>query len=126
MSKKSFLQNIWHMIIGGSASSGHKQISSAQAAVLQKKYLEAREDEAKILEYPPYVDVARQLFSDKKEIFRAAVFYLRRIAENENKYAEAIVTVMKQYAKTAERNAEDMAFLAEQIDAIEKNVHFFI
>ena len=79
---------------------------------------------AQLTEYPPYIDVARQLFSEKNEIFRAAVFYLGRIAENEGKYAEPIVKIMQQYAATAKRNPEDMEYLAAQIKQIEKNIHF--
>ena len=49
---------------------------------------------------------------------------LRRIAENESKYAEPIFKIMQQYAQTADRPAEDMSFLDEQMQQIEKNIHF--
>ena len=64
------------------------------------------------------------MFSEKSEIFKAAVFYLCRIAENESKYAEAIVSVMKEYQKSAQRSEEDMDYLAKKIVQAEKNLHF--
>lgn len=124
MVKKSFLQNIWNVIVGVDNSAKQQKISAAQAETLQKNYLESQKKAAQLTEYPPYIDVARQLFSEKNEIFRAAVFYLGRIAENEGKYAEPIVKIMQQYAATAKRNPEDMEYLASQIKQIEKNIHF--
>lgn len=123
MFKKPFLQNIWNIIIGNTADSP-KHITAQEAEELQKHYLEAHKNSAKIQDYPPYIDVARQLFSEKSEVFRAAVFYLQRIAENESKYTEAIITVLKQYAATAKRSTEDLAFLKDKIDYMEKNIHF--
>ncbi len=124
MSKKSFLHNIWNIIIGGNETPNQRHISVSQADNLQKKYLESRKTAAIIADYPPYVDIARQMFSEKSEIFKAAVFYLCRIAENESKYAEAIVSVMKEYQKTAQRSEEDMEYLAKKIVQAEKNLHF--
>lgn len=126
MVKKSFLQNIWNVIVGVDNSAKQQKISASQAETLQKNYLESQKKAAQLTEYPPYIDVARQLFSEKNEIFRAAVFYLGRIAENEGKYAEPIVKIMQQYAATAKRNPEDMEYLAAQINQIEKNIHFNI
>lgn len=126
MVKKSFLQNIWNVIVGVDNSAKQHKISASQAETLQKNYLESQKKAAQLTEYPPYIDVARQLFSEKNEIFRAAVFYLGRIAENEGKYAEPIVKIMQQYAATAKRNPEDMEYLAAQINQIEKNIHFNI
>lgn len=124
MVKKSFLQSIWNVIVGSTDEKSHHRISAAQAEVLQKQYLENQKKSLQIGEYPPYIDVAKQLFSEKTEVFRAAVFYLRRIADNEGKYAEPIAKIMQQYSQTAKRNAEDMAFLASQLKEIEKNIHF--
>lgn len=124
MPKKSFLHNIWNIIIGGNETSNQRHISVSQADNLQKKYLETRKSAAVIADYPPYVDIARQMFSEKSEIFKAAVFYLCRIAENESKYAEAIVSVMKEYQKSANRSTEDMDYLAKKIMQAEKNLHF--
>lgn len=126
MVKKSFLQNIWNVIVGDNEKNKQHRISASQAEILQKNYLENQKSAPQITEYPPYIDVARQLFSEKNEIFRAAVFYLGRIAENEGKYAEPIVKIMQQYAATAKRNPEDMEYLAAQIKQIEKNIHFNI
>lgn len=123
MFKKPFLQNIWNIIIGNTTDAP-KHISAQEADELQKNYLEARKNSVKIQDYPPYIDVARQLFSEKSEVFKAAVFYLQRIAENESKYTEAIITILKQYAATAKRNTEDLAFLKEKIEYLEKNINF--
>lgn len=124
MVKKSFLQSIWNVIVGDAEKNKQHRISALQAEILQKNYVENQKSAPKITDYPPYIDVARQLFSEKTEIFRAAVFYLRRIAENESKYAEPIFKIMQQYAQTADRPAEDMSFLDEQMRRIEKNIHF--
>ncbi len=124
MVKKSFLQSIWNVIVGSTNEKSHHRISAAQAEVLQRQYLDNQKKSLQIGEYPPYIDVAKQLFSEKTEVFRAAVFYLRRIADNEGKYAEPIAKIMQQYSQTAKRNTEDMAFLASQLKEIEKNIHF--
>lgn len=126
MVKKSFLQSIWNVIVGSNDDKSHRRISASQAEVLQKQYLESQKNAAQIDEYPPYIDVAKQLFSEKSEIFRAAVFYLRRIADNEGKYAEPIAKIMQQYTQSAQRDSADMEFLAEQLKEIEKNIHFTI
>ena len=124
MVKKSFLQSVWNIIVGDNEKNKQHRISASQAEILQKNYLENQKSAPQITDYPPYIDVARQLFSEKTEIFTAAVFYLRCIAENESKYAEPIFKIMQQYAKTANRKAEDMAFLNEQMQLIEKNIYF--
>lgn len=126
MVKKSFLQSIWNVIVGSNDDKSHRRISASQAGILQKQYLDNQKNAALIDEYPPYIDVAKQIFSEKSEIFRAAVFYLRRIADNEGKYAEPIAKIMQQYTQSAQRDAADMEFLAEQLKEIEKNIHFTI
>ena len=42
MSKKSFLHNIWNIIIGGNETPNQRHISVSQADNLQKKYLLCR------------------------------------------------------------------------------------
>lgn len=101
-----------------------RKISEIQAEELQKNYQEAFKNAANILEYPPYIDIVRQLLSDKSEIFRAAVYYLCRIAENESKYAEPIFTILEQYQKRSKRNEADLEFLAAQIQKMKKNIPF--
>ena len=124
MSKQSFLHSIWNIIIGGNETPNQRHISVSQADNLQKKYLESRKTAAIIADYPPYVDIARQMFSEKSEIFKAAVFYFFLIAENESKYAVAIVSVMKEYQQSAQRSEENMDYLTKKIVQAEKNLHF--
>lgn len=124
MVKKSFLQSIWNVIVGSTNEKSHHRISAAQAEVLQRQYLDNQKKSLQIGEYPPYIDVAKRLFFWKNRSFQSCCFYLRRIADNEGKYAEPIAKIMQQYSQTAKRNAEDMAFLASQLKEIEKNIHF--
>lgn len=122
MLKKSFLQNIWKIIVGNNTF--ERKISEIQAEELQKNYKDAFKNAANISEYPPYIDIVRELLSEKSEIFQAAVHYLCRIAENESKYAEPIFTILEQYQKKAKRDEKDLEFLSAQLQKMKKNIPF--
>lgn len=88
-------------------------ISPKEAAEIQhQSFLE----EAKISEKsctPPYLQIAKQLESNKIQVFEAAVFYLTTIASLETKYKKPIMHILNSYI-------EENPTLKERVAYIEK------
>lgn len=121
MKNKSFLQNLWNFISGNDDGSLTEQISAKEAIEIQKKYIAHKCDATLPPNTPPYIEIAKQLFSEKNEVFIASVYYLERIAINETKYVEPIVELLKHYLKISTRSDDDKRFLKQRIHQIEKH-----
>jgi len=121
MAKKSFLRSMIEFVSG--KYDARKKLSAENAAVLQLKYQDSFTGRKKRENYPPYLDIVSQLSAEKPEIFRAAVYYLRKIAENENRYCEPICEILQKYAASIQRGTDDVAYLSEQIQKLEQKNH---
>lgn len=111
MAEKSFFANLLDFIIKGSKKIEGKNISAQQALLLQKDFVDNLSRKKADISSPPYAEIAKQLSSEKSEIFRAAVYYLIKISDNEPRYFSPILSILQNYAKKAKRSDEDMEFL---------------
>ena len=116
MSAKSFLSKIF-----GSKSNKNKlkDISAQKALLLQKDYIDNLSKSKSELFTPPFMEVAKQLSSEKPEIFRAAVFYLVNIAKNETQYAADILQILNAELKK-KHSSDDTNFLQAQINRLNR------
>lgn len=117
MNKKSFFRNLLNFI-GGNYAKKQKanNITPEDAISLQKQYFVDIANSNESCSYsPPYAEIAKQLFSAKPEIFRATVFYLVQIAENETKYLKEISTLLLHFKEKSQLSPEDAEFLDKNI-----------
>ena len=116
MSAKSFLSKIF-----GSKNNKNKlkDISAQKALLLQKDYIDNLSKSKSELFTPPFMEVAKQLSSEKQEIFRAAVFYLVNIAKNETQYTADILQILKAELKK-KHSSDDANFLQAQINRLNR------
>ena len=111
MAEKSFFKNILNVIVAASGKKSVKNLSAQQAISLQKNYIESLKTKKNDLCTPPYIEIAKQLTSDKSEVFRAAVWYLNEIANNESRYKVPIVSILRNYSEKSKRSKEDLDYL---------------
>ena len=117
--KQTAVKNIWNFIFPSKKQSIGKNISPQKAIELQKEYITPKCDE-NTPHIEPYIEVAKQLFDSKSEIFAAAVYYLGKIALNKPDTAEPILTILQSYAAKNSRSEEDNLKLTSAIDLIRK------
>lgn len=120
MAEKSVLSELLKFLINGGGKSEVKNISAQEAVSLQKNYIENLSKNKTDICSPPYLEIAKQLSSDKSEIFRAALFYLVKISENESRYAPPIISILKKCKKGKKRSAEDMDYLDFCLNKVEE------
>lgn len=97
MSEKSFIQNVVNFLfLRPRGTKKKRNISPQEAIALQKKYV-ADFCEVGLPYEVPYVEIAKQLFSEKETVFEAAVYYLTRIAQNKKETAEPIAAILQSY-----------------------------
>ena len=123
--KKSFLQNILDFMSGNKFMDS-RTISPKEAVEIQLKYIDSLKSARKTSNYPPYMEITKQLFSDKPEMFKAAVYYLVKIAENESKYTETILDILRECHVKSPHSTENKTYLQEQIDYLEKSTRDII
>lgn len=119
MKKKSFLKNIFDFVSGNIFTDSHN-VTPKEAQNIQLRYQLQQENALKQKDYPPYLDIAKQLFSEKSEVIRAAGYYLTQIALNEAKFCEDILNIFQQCIEQNNYSKEDLQYLKEQINLIEK------
>lgn len=119
MKKKSFLQNIFDFV-SGNIFPENSDISPKEAQNIQLRYQRQMETSLQQKDYPPYLDIAKQLFSEKSAVVRAAGYYLAEIAIREAKFCEDILGVFRQCIEQNSYSDEDLQYLKEQINRIEK------
>ena len=116
MSTKSFLSKIFSL---NRKKSKLKDISAQKALLLQKDYIDNLSKSKSELFTPPFMEIAKQLNSEKQEIFRAAVFYLVNIAKNETQYAADILQILNAEQKK-KHSSDDAKFLQAQINKLNR------
>ena len=116
MSAKSFLSKIFSL---NRKKSKLKDISAQKALLLQKDYIDNLSKSKSELFTPPFMEIAKQLNSEKQEIFRAAVFYLVNIAKNETQYTADILQILNTELKK-KHSSDDAKFLQAQINKLNR------
>jgi len=116
--KKSFLHNMIAFVSGKRPKD--KIMSAENATELQLRYQDTFAKVKKVEDYPPYLDIVKQLSSAKTEIFRAAVYYLCRVAENESRYCGRILEILQEYASDTTRSDSENSYLREQISKLKQ------
>ena len=116
MSAKSFFSKIFGM---KSNKNKLKDISAQKALLLQKDYIDNLSRKKSDLFTPPFMEIAKQLSSEKQEIFRAAVFYLVNIAKNETQYTADILQILNAELKK-KHSSDDANFLQAQINKLNR------
>ncbi|MBR3501601.1 MAG: hypothetical protein IKO06_01710 [Alphaproteobacteria bacterium] len=97
MNKKDLLKSLMFLFKKKRRKSHGKNISAAEAIDIQNKYMNIScPIDAPIA--PPYVEIAKQLYSPKQEVFVAALFYLEQIALNEKSHNSAIVGLLQKFS----------------------------
>lgn len=98
------------------------EISPQQALEIQKQsYVNEETPPAKSMT-PPYLTIAEQLGSEKKQVFEAAVFYLCTIAATEPKYKKPIAYILKSFLQKNHNNAERAGYLSMMIEKYKLSV----
>lgn len=90
-------------------------ISPKEAAEIQKQSISEAAQKLEKSCTPPYVLVAKQLGSEKRQVFEAAVFYLCAIAANEAKYKKAISYILNSYCEENRHRKEQTGFIEEMM-----------
>ncbi len=116
---KSFFKNLLHFITNSDNSGKPDNVSAQQAIAIQKDFINDLERDKSDTLSPPYTEIAKQL-NGKPEVFHAAVHYLIQIAQNEDKYASPILSILKHFSQRKNISPEDIKFLQFQIKKIEK------
>lgn len=116
MVKKSLLSKFLKLFTGKKNRFG-KNISADEAINIQSEYAFSYCDDDKLPNYP-YVEIAKQLASDKAEIFNAALYYLRKIAQNEPKNRVRIVDLLKSISQENSLSDENKKLILQTIEDI--------
>lgn len=120
MTKKSFFAKVLRLIISNSGTKKIKKISAQKAISLQKDYIKNLSKTKIDICTPPYVEISKHLTNDKTEIFKAAVYYLNAIAENEPRYKTPIISILRHYKEKNKRPQDDIDYLDFYLQQLEK------
>lgn len=92
-------------------ASASESISPQQAHKIQKQdYIDLQKKFVKSCT-PPFETIAQQLNDATNTVFEASVFYLCRIAVNEKKYQQEIISILKNYKKTHKDDHNRLNFI---------------
>ena len=117
MAQSSVIGNMLKFVFRRNAKPKRRDISAPEAVNLQKQYI-ADFCAAGALYTEPYVEIAKQLLSPQDEVFRAAVYYLQKIAQNQPDTVEPIVALLESCAAQNLRSEADKTLLRQAIDEI--------
>lgn len=122
MAEKTLLNNFFKMLMLKNKESGNKSISVGKAIDIQNSYINSAQDlTAEVA--APYMEILHQLYSPKTEIFAAALYYLRQIAQNNPENAEEIVSALQDFASSKIKNmAERKQQVREAVENIKKQL----
>ena len=120
MAEQSVIKEFFNFLFNGSKNTENKDISAQDALLLQKEYIENLGKDKSFECTPPYFEIAKQLNSNKSEIFRAAVYYLVEIAENESSYKSSITDILQQCKKKKKCSAEDLDYLEFNLNKLQR------
>lgn len=98
MKKQSLFSSFLNLFYKNNHANSY--ISAKQAISLQKEYMSIR-CSVDSPESAPYIEIIKQLDSDKIEIFNAALYYLEKISMQEVEQKEAIIRMLEKYLKSS-------------------------
>ena len=117
MNKRSLFRKIITVLNVGRRHKFGKNISVGEAIDIQNTYTSSvcRDDK---LPDSPYVEIAKQLNSPKKEVFDAALYYLHRIAVNEPKNRQKIAELLESICRESKLPAADKSLILQTVESI--------
>lgn len=120
MNKKSLFRKIITILNVGRRHKFGKNISVDEAINIQNTYTSSvcRDDK---LPDAPYVEIAKQLNSPKKEVFDAALYYLHRIAVNEPKNRQRITDLLESICRESKMSAADKSLVLQTVENIKNS-----
>ena len=116
MRENSFIERMLKFVFGHGSLEKKSKISPKDAQKIQKEYISFCQKNSDFCQ--PYVEIAKQLFSPKTEIFSAAVYYLQKIACNNPQDREPIMLLLENYASQHAVKSEDKNLINEAIATI--------
>lgn len=111
MAEQSIIKGFLNFLFYGNKNTVNRDISAQDALILQKEYVADMSKDKGNKCTPPYFEVAKQLNSNKPEIFRAAVYYLVEIAQNEERYTSSIIDLLQECKKIKKFTPEELDYL---------------
>lgn len=96
-------------------------ISEDVARKIQKTAYELSHQKHKENKTPPYIFIAEQLQVDNDQIFRAAVYSLAIIAQNETQNASDIISLLNKNIKEHDRTPEQIEYVNSKIKEIQSH-----
>lgn len=116
-SKKSLLKKIVELFATDNRGKFGRNISAEKALLIQKACATVTCDENKLPDQP-YVEITKQLTSNKAEIFAAALYYLEKIAANKPQNRQAIVDLLQSVAQEGKISAHNKSLIFSTIKSI--------
>lgn len=99
MAQKSLFNKFVGLFSKKNKQLGGSTLSASAARHVQRNYISA-DNTDDLLPLPPYLEIAKQLYSPKTEVFSAALYYLQKIAVNEPDEAAGIVKALNDCLKS--------------------------
>lgn len=118
MVKQSKFRNMLRFLFQQQEKNIAARMTPSKARKAQKKCFEQEKAEIEVL---PYMEISKQLYHQKSEIFRAAVFYLEQIALNGEANSKSILDILLHFQKENKRLKEDQEYLDAAIADIKDN-----
>lgn len=118
MTNKSLFKKVIGLFTANHRIKFGKNISVNEALNIQSLYNNnVCNDEE--LPNSPYVEIAKQLNSSQSEIFNAALYYLKKIAENESKNKNRIVELLKSIYRESSINESNKKLILKTIEELD-------
>ena len=118
MKENSFIEKMLNFVFGQRSEKKKSKISPKDAHKIQKEYKSSCQENCDFSQ--PYVEIAKQLFSPKTEIFTAAVYYLQKIAQNNQQDRRAIIALLENYATQHALKSADKQLINDTISSIKR------
>ncbi|MBR6356479.1 MAG: hypothetical protein IKR92_06470 [Alphaproteobacteria bacterium] len=97
---------------------GGSTLSASEAINMQNSYIRSYATTDSPIT-PPYPEIIKQLGSPKTEIVQAALYYLRKIADNESAMTDGIITDMQKFLDAKNKvSAEHKALIRQTLQTI--------
>lgn len=117
MTKKSVLKNFLKIFRSSKSKGFGKSISVNEAIDIQNAYIASACQDDGLIE-APYVEIAKQLISPKKEVFEAALYYLQKIALNSANKKDEIVDLLENIVQNDKIKEDCKQLILQTIDKI--------
>lgn len=121
MLKKSLLKKIVSLFATGKRKNFGKNISANEALDIQNSYTNASCKESEVPDLP-YVEIAKQLNSPQEEISDAALYYLRKIAENSAKNRYKIAELLKSVCQENSLSEKDKQSIMQLVGELKSKL----